>query len=76
MTESSEARLSIPDLVPLAQVGPQPFFHVALHIPQSLAAVPEVEVSDPAAHGRIDRPNNCIERHRRSMLQRQRGHGP
>ena len=35
--------------VPFAQMRPQPLFHVRSHVAQGPAAVPEVEVVDPAA---------------------------
>ena len=62
-----KTRLPVPDLVPLAQMCPQPFFNMTPYMLQGFAAVLEVEVANPAADGGVDSSHNQIKRHTCSL---------
>jgi hypothetical protein len=57
-----KARLSVSDLVPFAQVGPQPLLYVRPYMFQGLAAVLEVKIANPAARGGVNLSHDLVQR--------------
>ena len=69
-----KACLFVSDLVPLAQVGPQPLFYVRPYMFQGLAAVLEVKVAYPAARGGVDLSHDLAQRYHCPLSLREGGY--